>query len=135
METNKKIILFDGVCNLCNRWVQFTIKRDKKDVFRFAALQSEVGKQVTTARGIDTARVDSIILVEPGVAYYTKSEAVVEIVREFGGAWALFSIFLWIPRPLRDRLYDLVARNRHSWFGKRTECMVPSPELRTKFLP
>lgn len=134
MENNKKIILFDGVCNLCNRWVQFTIKRDKKDVFRFAALQSEPGKKITGARGIDTASADSIILVEPGMAYYTKSDAVLEITKEFGGAWGLFSIFAWIPRSLRDALYDFVARNRYKWYGKKGECMVPGPELRAKFL-
>lgn len=134
MENNKKIILFDGVCNLCNRWVQFTIKRDKKDVFRFAALQSEAGKRMTAARGIDTAMLDSIILVEPGTAYYTKSDAVLEITGKFGGVWGLFSIFSWIPRPLRDALYDLVARNRYTWYGKKESCMVPSPELRAKFL-
>jgi len=134
VENNKKIILFDGVCNLCNRWVQFTIKRDKKDVFRFASLQGETGKRMTEARGIDTAKMDSIIVVEPGMAYYTKSDAVLEITGEFGGAWRLFSIFSWIPRSLRDALYDLVARNRYAWFGKKTECMVPGPELRAKFL-
>ena len=85
VEEGKKIILFDGVCNLCNGAIQFVLKRDKKDVFRYAALQSGIGQQMISERGIDTSITDSIILVEPGVAYYTKSEAALEIARDFGG--------------------------------------------------
>lgn len=134
MEDNKKIILFDGVCNLCNSWVQFVIKRDKKDLFRFAALQSEPGKHLVQERGMDGLGMDSIVLIEPGMAYYTKSDAVLEIVKGFGGAWRLCSLFTWIPRSIRDALYDLVARNRYSWYGKRDSCMLPTPELNAKFL-
>lgn len=85
METTKQIILFDGVCNLCNNAVQFVIKRDKKDVFRYAALQSEVGQQLTKERGIDTSKVDSIILIDPGTAYYTTSTAALEIGKKLKG--------------------------------------------------
>ena len=134
VEEGKKIILFDGVCNLCNGAIQFVLKRDKKDVFRYAALQSGIGQQMISERGIDTSITDSIILVEPGVAYYTKSEAALEIAREFGGLWPLFQIFKWMPATLRDLVYDFVARNRYSWFGKKDQCMIPTPELQAKFL-
>ena len=134
MEDGKKIILFDGVCNLCNGAIQFVIKRDKKDVFRYAALQSEIGQQMVAERGIDTAKTDSIILIEPGVAYYTKSDAALEITREFGGLWSVLTIFQWIPRSFRNVIYDFVARNRYKWFGKKEQCMVPTPELQAKFL-
>lgn len=131
---NKKIILFDGVCNLCNNSVQFIIKRDKKDLFRYAALQSEVGQQLVQERGIDTSKVDSIVLIDPGVAYFTKSDAALEIAKSFGGLWGLLSVFSWVPTSIRNALYDLVARNRYKWFGKKEACMVPTPELKAKFL-
>lgn len=134
MKENKKIILFDGVCNLCNGSVQFVIKRDKKDVFRYAAIQSEVGEQLIAERHIDTSQVDSIILIEPGVAYFTKSDAALEIAGELGGLWKLTSVFKWIPKSIRDVIYDFVARNRYKWFGKQESCMIPTPELKAKFL-
>lgn len=134
METTKQIILFDGVCNLCNNAVQFVIKRDKKDVFRYAALQSEVGEHLTKERGIDTSKVDSIILIDPGTAYYTKSTAALEIGKELRGYRGLSSILLWIPAPIRDIVYDFIAKNRYKWYGKKDQCMIPTPELKAKFL-
>ena len=134
VRNDKKIILFDGVCNLCNNSVQFIIKRDKKDLFRYAALQSEVGQQLVRERGIDTNKVDSIVLIDPGVAYFTKSDGALEIARSFGGLWGLLSVFSWVPTSIRNALYDLVARNRYKWFGKKEACMVPTPELKAKFL-
>ncbi|MEC7262333.1 MAG: thiol-disulfide oxidoreductase DCC family protein [Bacteroidota bacterium] len=134
MEENKKIILFDGVCNLCNGSVQFVIKRDRKDIFRYAAIQGEVGRQLITERHIDTIQVDSIILIEPGVAYFTKSDAALEIAGELGGLWKLTSVFKCIPKSIRDVIYDFVARNRYKWFGKQESCMIPTPELKAKFL-
>jgi predicted DCC family thiol-disulfide oxidoreductase YuxK len=134
MKENNKIILFDGVCNLCNNSVLFVIKRDKKDLFRYASLQSEIGQQLVRERGIDTSQVDSIILIEPGVAYFTKSDAALEIAQDLGGLWKLSSVFSWIPKSIRDVVYDFVARNRYKWFGKKEACMVPTPELRAKFL-
>ncbi|WP_127136705.1 thiol-disulfide oxidoreductase DCC family protein [Flagellimonas oceanensis] len=131
---NKKIILFDGVCNLCNSSVQFVIKRDKKDIFRYAALQSETGQELVKQRHIDTSKVDSIILIEPGVAYYTKSDAALEIAQELGGLWKLSTIFTWIPTCIRNSIYDFVAKNRYKWFGKQESCMIPTPELKAKFL-
>lgn len=132
---NKKIILFDGVCNLCNGAVLFIIKRDDKDVFRFAALQSEVGQRLTSERNIDTEKIDSIILVDPGVAYFTRSTAALEIAKEFGGIWVLLRPFEYIlPESLRDGIYNFIARNRYKWFGKKESCMIPTPELKAKFL-
>ncbi|WP_149275749.1 thiol-disulfide oxidoreductase DCC family protein [Pareuzebyella sediminis] len=130
----KKIILFDGVCNLCNNAIQDIIKRDKKDVFRFAALQSEIGRQLVDERHIDTSKIDSIILIDPGTAYYVKSEAAMEISKEVGGAWSVLALFRWIPVSLRNMVYDLVAKYRYRWFGRKAQCMVPTPELRAKFL-
>ena len=131
---NKKIILFDGVCNLCNSSVQFVIKRDKKDIFRYAALQSETGQALVKQRHIDTSKVDSIILIEPGVAYYTKSDAALEIAQDLGGLWKLTAVFTWIPTSIRNSIYNLVAKNRYKWFGKQDACMIPTPELKAKFL-
>ncbi|MBT8315701.1 MAG: thiol-disulfide oxidoreductase DCC family protein [Maribacter sp.] len=134
MEPAKKIVLFDGVCNLCNRSIQFIIKRDKKDEFRFATLQGDLGRQLLQERNIDTAKVDSIILIEPGVAYYTKSTAALKIGDSFGGLWKIANVLNLIPRQLRDIVYDWIARNRYRWYGKKDACMVQTPELRAKFL-
>lgn len=134
MEKDKKVILFDGVCNLCNNSVQFIIKRDRKDVFRYAALQSEIGQKLVSERNIDTSKVDSIILIEPGVAFYTKSDAALEIGRSFGGAWTMLAVFNLIPSSLRNIVYDFVAKNRYRWFGRKDACMIPTPELKAKFL-
>ncbi|HSR59393.1 MAG TPA: DCC1-like thiol-disulfide oxidoreductase family protein [Robiginitalea sp.] len=134
LESGKKIILFDGVCNLCNGTVQFVIRRDRGDRFRFVPLQSELGQELSRARHIDTSEVDSIILIDPGTAYYIKSDAALEIARELHGyGWMPF-VLGWIPRSLRDAVYDLVARNRYRWFGRKDACMVPTPELQKKFL-
>lgn len=134
MRTEKKIILFDGVCNLCNGAVQFVIKRDKNDVFRFAPLQSEVGKKLADERKIDTAKVDSIILIEPQLAYYTKSDAALKITRSLTGLWPMMTVFLGLPSGIRDWVYDWIAKNRYRWFGKQEECMIPTPEIKNKFL-
>lgn len=134
MENDKKIILFDGVCNLCNRSIQYIIKRDKKDIFRFAPLQGEIGEQLIAARQIDTTKVDSIILIEPDIAYYVKSTAALKIGQTFGGGYKLLALFEWIPRVFRDWVYDIIAKRRYRWFGKQDDCMVPTPELRAKFL-
>ena len=134
VEKNKKLILFDGVCNFCNGAVQYIVKRDKKDIFRYAALQSKIGEKLIAERGIDTSNVDSIILIEPGIAYFVKSDAALRIGQEFGGLWKGVAIFTWIPKVFRDAVYDLVAKNRYRWFGKKEACMIPTPELQAKFL-
>lgn len=131
---NKKIVLFDGVCNLCDGAVQRIIKHDKNDIFRFASLQSDIGKKLVEERGMDPEELDSIILIEPGVAYYRKSTAALEISRDLSGGYSLLKNFLFIPEPLRDGIYDLIANNRYKWFGKKEQCMIPTPELKAKFL-
>lgn len=130
----KKIILFDGVCNLCNRSITYIIARDKKDQFLFAPLQGTSAEKWIKERGIDTSKTDSIILIDPGVAYYTRSSAAIKIGQSFGGGWKLLGIFEWVPTVIRDFFYDLVAKNRYRWFGRRDQCMIPTPQLQAKFL-
>ncbi len=134
LPENKKIILFDGVCNLCNSAVQFVIKHDTKDVFRFVALQSELGQEVLKHIGINPKNIDSIILYEPGVAYYYKSSAAIEIARNLGGFLHFGTIFKIIPTAIRNQIYDYIAKNRYKWYGKKESCMIPTPELKIKFL-
>ena len=133
-ENEHKIVLFDGICNLCNSSVQFIIKRDTEDIFRFASLQGEVGQKLISERAIDISKVDSIILIEPTVAYYTKSDAALKIGQHLKGYRTISTVLNLIPSALRNIVYDFVARNRYKWYGKRDECMVPTPELRAKFL-
>ena len=130
----KKIILFDGVCNLCEASVQFVIKHDKKDLFRFVALQSELGKQIIKHIGLENKNIDSVILYEPGIAYNFKSAAALEIAKNLGGFFHLGTVFKLIPNGLRNLLYDYVAKNRYLWYGKKESCLVPTLELKSKFL-
>lgn len=134
LPKNKKIILFDGVCNLCNGAVQFIIRRDKKDVFRFVALQSELGIEICHYIDVDQTKIDSIILYNPGVAYYYKSSAILEIGKDLGGLYSLVTIFKILPGKLRNYIYDFIAKNRYKWYGKKESCMIPTPELKAKFL-
>jgi predicted DCC family thiol-disulfide oxidoreductase YuxK len=134
LPKNKKIILFDGVCNLCNTTVQFVITHDKKDLFRFVALQSDLGQNIIKYIGIDTQDTDSVILYEPGIAYYIKSEAALEIAKHLSGGIALLSVFKILPTTLSNSLYDYIAKNRYKWFGKKEHCMIPTAALKSKFL-
>lgn len=134
MNSNKKIILFDGVCNLCNSSVQFAIKRDENDIFRYAAIQSETGKKLLNERNIDTNEVDSIILIEPNIAYYTKSTAALEIGKDLKGLNTISTILLWLPESFRNIVYDFIAANRYKWYGKKEACMIPTEELKSKFI-
>ncbi len=134
LPAGKKIILFDGVCNLCDNTVQFIIKHDKNDVFRFAALQSEIGQEIVNYLKIDTSKTDSIILYEPGIAYYYKAEAALKIASNLSGMYSFLSIFNIFPNFLKNSVYDYIAKNRYKWYGKKDECMIPTPELKAKFL-
>ena len=134
LPENKKIILFDGVCNLCDSTVQFIIKHDKKDVFRFVALQSELGQEIINHIGIDISKTDSIILYEPGHAYYYKAEAALKIAGHLGGIYSLLGILSILPNWLNNKVYDYIAKNRYKWYGKKEECMIPTPEMKAKFL-
>ena len=129
------IVLFDGVCNLCNGSVLFIIDRDGSAYFRFAALQSEAARRVLAGLGRTPRDGDpeSIILVE-GDRMYEQSSAALRIVRRLRGAWKLLYAFVIVPRPLRDVVYRFVARHRYRWFGRTSECRVPTPELRERFL-
>ncbi|MFC6860847.1 thiol-disulfide oxidoreductase DCC family protein [Zunongwangia atlantica] len=131
---NKKIILFDGVCNLCNDAVIFIIKHDKNDKFRFASLQSDLGRQLLEERNIDPNYLDSIILIEPGIAWYEKSDAALEISKDLSGFYQGLKIFKFLPKGFRDAVYNGIANNRYKWFGKKESCMIPTPELKAKFL-
>ena len=133
-EEEYMIILFDGVCNLCNNAVNFVIKRDKKSVFRFASLQSDIGQKLTNERGIDTTKVDSIILIDPGTAWYEKSTAALQIAKQLSGMFPLLSVFLIFPKSFRDWVYDIIAKNRYKWFGKKDQCVIPTPELKALFI-
>lgn len=134
LPKNKKLILFDGVCNLCNSSVQYVIKHDKKNIFMFAALQSEVGKQLIKQHHIDTKKTDSILLytLEEGIIY--KSTAALKIAYHLGVPNSLLSGFLIVPVFIRNWVYDYIAKNRYKWFGKKESCVIPTPELKSKFL-
>ena len=134
LPKNKKIILFDGVCNLCDASVQFIIKHDKKDVFRFVALQSDLGQKIVKSIGIDSLDIDSFILYEPGIAYYYKSAAALEIAKDLGGFFYFFTIFKIFPEKMRNAIYDYIAKNRYRWFGKKETCLIPTAGLKSKFL-
>ncbi|MGD6967963.1 thiol-disulfide oxidoreductase DCC family protein [Rossellomorea vietnamensis] len=126
------IILFDGVCNLCNHIVQFVIKRDKHAYFKFASLQSEAGQTLLEKYKVDP-KTDSIVLIEQDECYM-KSSAALRVGKKLTGVWKAFFIFIIIPPVIRDKVYDLIARNRYNWFGKRDSCMLPSPEMKKRFI-
>ena len=129
----KKIIYFDGICNLCNWWVRFVIKHDKKRVFSFAQLQSKYAADHIEHANGQYIKLKSIIYQDHHI-FYTKSNAVLKIIKDMGGVWRLFYILRIIPSPLLDWAYDLIARNRYHWFGKKNNCMIPPPEVKDRFL-
>ena len=131
---NKKLILFDGVCNLCNTSVQYIIKHDKNNIFLFTALQSDLGQQIIAEYKIDAKKTDSILLYaqEKGIDY--KSTAALKIATKLGFPTNLLSIFFIIPAFIRNWVYDYIAKNRYKWYGKKDACMIPTPELKSKFL-
>lgn len=132
MSEPKKIVLFDGVCNLCNGAVQFIIKRDTTQQFYFASLQSAYGQQQMTKHGFQQT-MSTIILVDNEQALQ-KSDAILGIVKHLSAAWPLLYILKIVPRFLRDAAYDWVARNRYRFFGKKDACMIPTPELKARFI-
>lgn len=134
LPENKKIVLFDGICNLCESSVQFIIKHDRKDIFRFVALQSEIGHEILKTIGLDKHKIDSIVLYEPGTAYYYKSQAALKIAKNLSGWIAFVGIFTFIPTSFSDIIYDYIAKNRYNWYGKKESCMIPTTELKAKFL-
>ena len=134
LPKNKKIILFDGFCNLCDTSVQLIIKHDTKDLFRFVALQSVLGQELITYLGIDQNKTDSIILYEPNNAYLYKSKAAFKIAKDLSGIFKLTIIFSFLPVVITDFVYDYVAKNRYKWYGKKDICMIPTDAIKAKFL-
>ncbi|MBS1517428.1 MAG: thiol-disulfide oxidoreductase DCC family protein [Bacteroidetes bacterium] len=128
-----KIVLFDGVCNLCNSSVNFIIDNDKKNIFRFTSLQSEKGAEILQKYDLSGSNIDSVILIDGGKAYI-KSDAALRIARELGGIYRSLYFFIILPAFLRNSVYDFIAKNRYKWFGKKDSCRIPTPELKNKFL-
>ncbi|MGB2692705.1 MAG: thiol-disulfide oxidoreductase DCC family protein [Thermodesulfobacteriota bacterium] len=132
-EVDHSVIIFDGVCNLCNGAVNFIIDRDPSARFQFAPIQSSSGNKILKALNLFSDNLDSIILIEDG-KHYIKSTAALRICKKLGALWPLLYIFILIPRPIRDYFYDIVAKNRYGWFGKREKCMMPNTEIESRFL-
>ena len=133
MAAAPPIVLFDGVCNLCNGSVQFLLKRDPEGRFRFAALQSDAGRSLLAEHGLDPDALSSVVLIEDGKVW-KESSAALRIARHLPGAWKLLRVFAAVPRPLRDAVYRWIARNRYRWFGKTESCWLPTPDLKARFL-
>lgn len=134
LSKDKKLILFDGVCNLCNSSIQYVIKHDKKNIFMFTALQSEVGKKIIEEFKVDTNKTDSILLYNPEEGISDKSTAALKIAYLLGFPQNLMSVFFIVPPFIRNWVYDYIAKNRYQWYGKKDQCMIPTPELENKFL-
>jgi predicted DCC family thiol-disulfide oxidoreductase YuxK len=128
------VILFDGVCNLCSRSVQFVLKHDKPGKFRFASLQSSVARQMLMQRGLPAdGHFNSFVLIK-GYKVYTQSSAALRVLKQLGGGWPIFYVFLIVPPFIRNGIYDWISRNRYRWFGRRETCWIPRPEWSARFL-
>lgn len=134
LPEDKYVILFDGVCNLCNASIQYVIRHDKKDQFLFTALQSNTGKALIKRFQIDTKKTDSVILYTPEKGLDYKSTAALKVAYHLGFPHNLWCVFFIVPPIIRNWVYDFIAGNRYKWFGKKAECMIPTPELKAKFL-
>lgn len=134
LPKDKQLILFDGVCNLCNSSIQYVIKHDQKHRFMFAALQSEAGQKLLETYQIDTSKTDTIVLYSEANGLSIKSSAALKIAKYLGFPRNLMVVFLIVPTFIRNWVYDYVAKNRYKWYGKKDECMIPTPELKQKFL-
>ena len=130
---DKPLILFDGVCNLCNTYVQFVIKRDTQNKFLFASLQSETGQNVLKHFELDTTEFKTLVLLQDN-QIYTKSTGALRVLKQLDGILKFSYIFILVPAPIRDLFYNFVAANRYRFFGKKEYCMIPSPELKARFL-
>jgi len=129
----QNVILFDGVCNLCNGAVNFIIDRDTDNLFKFASLQSTYGQQYLANNDLPADEFDSIVF-QQGNKVFTRSTAALKIARKMSGLWPLCYGFIIVPRFLRDAIYNFIANNRYKFFGKRDQCRVPTPDLKEKFL-
>ena len=133
LSKTNPILLFDGVCNLCNGAVQFVIKYGSKNTLRFTALQSETGQQILEHFNLPKEEIFSVILVE-NEQVYVRSSAALRMYKNMGGFWSLMYFFIIIPNPIRDAFYNFIAKNRYKWFGEKENCMIPTPELKSRFL-
>lgn len=131
--TGKKIVLFDGVCNLCSSSVQFILKRDRKNQFLFGSLQGEYGQRILKEYHLPTDNFNSFMLLEDG-KLYTRSSGALRMLKHIGGGWSLLYAFIIVPKFLRDAVYNFIATNRYKWFGKKNECWLPKPEWKERFL-
>lgn len=131
--TKDQLVIFDGVCNLCNGTVQFIIKRDRKKKFSFTTYQSIIGQDILKHYGFPATDQSTVVYVKKGIPYF-KSKAVLEILRDLGCGWNLLYILIIIPPFIRDFVYDIIAKNRYWIFGKRESCMVPNSEILDRFL-
>ena len=132
MDLNN-LIIFDGVCNLCNASVQFIINRDKKRVFKFLPLQSERTGEIFKQFNIDFENLDTIILIK-NKKVFVRSDAALEIANALDYPWKIFYFLIFIPKFIRDRIYNIIANNRYDWFGKRENCMIPTEDMKSRFL-
>ncbi|WP_458119724.1 thiol-disulfide oxidoreductase DCC family protein [Paenibacillus sp. Z6-24] len=133
LQGEHPIVLVDGVCHFCQGATKFIIKRDPKGIFHFASIQSEVGQKLMQKGGLRTDTMDTFVLIEKG-HFYTRSTAALRIARRLRYAWPLLYAFIVVPKVLRNSVYNLVARNRYRWFGKSDQCMLPTPEIRERFI-
>lgn len=132
-ERNGGIIVFDGVCVLCNGWVRFLLRHDRRGRYRFAAMQGDSGRALLLAHGLDADDPVSFLLIEDGAAW-TETDAIFRVLAGLGGAWRLATLVRVLPRGVRDRLYRALARNRYRIFGRHERCMIPAPEQAARFL-
>ena len=130
---SRRIILFDGVCNLCEDVVQFVFKHDRRNCFHFAALQSQAGQELLEQHGLPTDTFDSFVVLQGG-KMWQQSDAALQVVRHLGPPWSWLTLFSVLPKPLRDAIYDFIAKNRYRWFGKKQACLLPSPDMQDRFL-
>jgi predicted DCC family thiol-disulfide oxidoreductase YuxK len=133
MSSVKPILLFDGVCNLCNFSVRFIIKKDPENKFLFASQQSAGGERILRNFHLPSDSVNFIVLLDGNKAYI-KSRAIFEVLKRLNGMWSLLYIFIFIPQSIRDFMYDAIAKNRYKWFGKQDHCPLPTPDLKARFL-
>ena len=133
MLSDEKIVVFDGVCNFCNYWINFAVKRDRRKKLKFTTLQGETAKKLLPQFNINPTSLSSVIFIDKGKAY-TQSSASIRICKYMNGGWKLFYGLIIVPKFIRDVIYNWIARNRYKWFGKKDSCMVPTAELRERFL-
>jgi predicted DCC family thiol-disulfide oxidoreductase YuxK len=127
------IVLFDGVCNFCSTVVRFAISRDPDGIFRFASLQSDAGQLFLNKFGLSTDDFDSFVLIEED-RFFLRSTAVLHLCKMLNGFWPILYLLIIVPAPIRDFIYNIVAQNRYRWFGKKEECLIPSADVRNRFL-